>query len=274
MYQDLRSCVRCNNKLSRYFPLATGIRQSSSLSATLYLVYINELIDLVINSDKGAVIIDIQVGCPVQADDIALLSCNENSMHQMINICAEYSEKLKFEFSQAKSQIMIFTKRPIDINLTLHGRLIPICRSVKHVGLILDNKFNSTERTISACRTIRSLCMSMIKQGIHPSVPNPITCSKIILQLCYSKALYGCELWNNMTDNEHLLLERTHRYMCKYIQGLPKRTRTDISTSLLGWTSIKWLIDIKQNFFILADFVTYHSVACRDKSFLLAFYYV
>lgn len=27
MYQDLRSCVRCNNKLPRYFPLVRGIRQ-------------------------------------------------------------------------------------------------------------------------------------------------------------------------------------------------------------------------------------------------------
>ena len=236
MYRNLKRCVRYNNKLSRYFCMERGIRQGSSLSAKLYLVYINELIDLVSTSGNGAVIVDIQVGCPVQADDIALVSCNEKSMQDLINICSKYSEKWKFQFSQAKSQIMVFSKRPTEIDLKLHGSSIPVCKTLKHVGIVLDNKFNSTERTVTSCRTIKSLCMSLIKQGIHPSLMNPISCSKIVMQLCYSKALYGCELWSNLTENELLLLERTHRYVCKFLQGLPKRTRTDISTSLLGWT--------------------------------------
>ena len=91
---------------------------------------------------------------------------------------------------------------------------------------------------------IRSLRMSIIKQGIHP-----IVCSKIILQLCYTKAVYGCELWNNLTNNEMLLLERAHRYVCKYVQGLPKLTRTHKCITLLGWTTIECYIDSKKLLF-------------------------
>ena len=90
--------------------------------------------------------------------------------------------------------------------LRLDNNIIPECKTLKHVGIILENGFNSTERTITGCRLIRSRSMSIIKQGIHPSVMNPIVCSKIILQLCYTKALYGCELWNNLTNNEIVLL--------------------------------------------------------------------
>jgi hypothetical protein len=87
--------------------------------------------------------------------------------------------------------------------------------------------------------------MSIIKQGIHP-----IVCSKIILQLCYTKAVYGCELWNNLTNNEMLLLERAHRYVCKYVHGLPKLTRTHKCITLLGWTTIECYIDSKKLLFL------------------------
>ena len=249
LYSNLTSCVRYNNQVSRFFKLERGIRQGSSLSAKLYLVYINELIDLISNSNMSAVIVDINAGCPVQADDIALITCNEFLMQEMINICAKYSHKWKFNFSQSKSQVMTFSKRSLEPKLTLNNGTLPVCTSTKHVGITLNNRFDSLERTLSACRTIRSLCMTIIRQGVHPSVLNPITCGNIIIQLCYAKALYGCELWNNLSSKEVLLLERAHRYVCKYVQGLPKRTRTDFCTSILGWTSMERIIDRKKLLF-------------------------
>ena len=156
--------------------------------------------------------VDFNVGYPVQADDIALISSNVPFMQSLIDICVQYSKRWKFKFSPVKSQVMKFTKHTMHINLPLDNNIIPECKTLKHVGIILENGFNSTERTIAACSLIRLLSMSIIKQGIHPSVMNPIVCSKIILQLCYTEALYGCELWNNLTKNEILLLERAHRY--------------------------------------------------------------
>ena len=250
MYFDLKSCIRCNNDVSRYFRLDRGVRQGSALSAKLYLIYINELINIISNSGKGAVLVDLNVCCPVQADDIALVTSNEHNMQTLINMCVNYSQRWKFQFSPTKSQAMSFSKRKLSHNLRLDGRTIPSCETLKHVGIVLEHGFNSTERTISACRSIKSTSMSIIKQGIHPSVLNPVVCSKIILQLCYTKALYGCELWNNLTNNEKLLLERAHRYVCKYVQGLPKLTRSDKCTTLLGWTTIVGYIDTKKLLFV------------------------
>ncbi|CAC5382904.1 unnamed protein product [Mytilus coruscus] len=250
MYRDLKSCVRCNNVVSTFFSLESGVRQGSALSAKLYLIYINDLIDILSTSGKGAVMLDLNVGCPVQADDIALISPTFAGMQCMIDICYNNSVKWKVEFSPSKSQVLIFSKRTETYgNLKLNTDIIPVCNSVKHVGILLDARFNLTKRTLAACSKIRSVCMSIIRLGVHPSLLNPITCSKIIVQLCYSKGLYGCELWNNLTKHELLLLERTHRYICKYVQGLPKLTRTDKCTSLLGWIPIESIININKLLF-------------------------
>lgn len=252
MYSQLNSRVKYNNCVSKSFNLERGVRQGSALSAKLYLVYINNLIDQLTNSGYGAMIIDLKVGNPVQADDIALIAPTYPALQSMLDICYQYSQMFKFEFSPAKSEVMVFEcgRKEQKRDLLMNTEIIPVNECVKHVGILLESTFNSLARTQAACRTIRAVCMSIIKLGIHPSILNPITCSKIILQLCYSKGLYGCELWNGLTNNEQLLLERTHRMICKYVQSLPKLTRTDKCTSLLGWTSMECVIEMQKLFFM------------------------
>ncbi|CAG2253602.1 MIZ1 [Mytilus edulis] len=166
-------------------------------------------------------------------------------MQHLINICQTFSEKWAFKFSPTKSNVLRYSKKNKNVtsNLTLYDDIIPLVTSAKHVGILLNCKFRSMDQTLNACRVLRSTALSVLNSGIHPSILNPLTCSKIILQICYSKALYGCELWNNLTQTELTMLERSHRFVCKIIQGLPKRTRSDKCTSLLGWFSVESIIN-------------------------------
>ena len=113
--------------------------------------------------------------------------------------------------------------------------------SAKHVGIVLDTSLKTMERALNACRSLRGTVMSMLRTGVHPAVLNPLVCAKIIRQVCYPKALYGCELWGELSKTETLMLERTHRYICKIIQGL------QLMHSL-----------VKENFYSLGESVIYH----------------
>ena len=105
------------------------------------------------------------------------------------------------------------------------------------------------ESTVNACRTLRASAASVLRFGIHPAIMNPIVCAKIVRQICFAKALYGCEIWGHISDTEILMLERAQRYICKTIQGLPKLTRTDMCLSLLGWKPIHAIISEKKLLF-------------------------
>ena len=113
------------------------------------------------------------------------------------------------------------------------------------------------ERTLNACRSLRGTVMSMLHNGVHPAVLNPLVRAKIIRQVCYPKALYGCELWGELSKTETLMLERTHRYICKTIQGLPKLTRNDMCLSLIGCIQLMHS-SVKENFYSLGESVIYH----------------
>ena len=239
MYNDLSSAVLCNGVLSKWFKLNRGVRQGSALSAKLYLIFINDLIDQLEKCNKGASMHDLtNVSSPVLADDISLVATSRESAQEMVLICENYSKAWSFSFSAGKSKFLQFGKRTLGQNIVLYNEPILPVSCAKHVGIMLDTSLKTMDRTLKACRTIRSTAASVIRIGIHPAALNPIVCAKIIRQVCYPKALYGCELWGKLSDTETLMLERTHRYVCKFIQNLPRLTRTDMCLSLIGWNTI------------------------------------
>lgn len=251
IYTNVTSCVMSNGIKSRWIVMQRGILQGSALSAKMYLVFINGLLNIVENCQKGAIVADLRVNIPTQADDICLVSTKRIDLQYMLQLCETYSKIWRFSFSSTKSNIVQFSKQRksrTNIALNLYNCPLPVVDDITHVGVLLNNKFNSTERTLRACNKLRSGTMTLIRSGCHPSALNPLTVSKIIKAKVYPSALYGCELWS-LTNTEKLMLERAQHFIVKSIQGFETRTRTDMCTSLLGWTSIEGYIDIKKLLF-------------------------
>ena len=96
-----------------------------------------------------------------------------------------------------------------------------------------ENDMRSTDRTINASKK-RVSFMSIIGVGSHHDQLNPIASKKIYSSICLPRALFGCELWGILSKTEYRILEKTHRFCIKYLQGLPRRTRTDVCTAMLG----------------------------------------
>ena len=51
--------------------------------------------------------------------------------------------------------------------------------------------------------------------GLHPREMNPITCKKIYKSMCPPRALFGCDLWTQISKNEMTMLESAHRFCLK-----------------------------------------------------------
>lgn len=63
------------------------------------------------------------------------------------------------------------------------------------------------------------------------------------------KALYGCELWSNLSPSELQPLERVHTQCIKYMQQMHQCTRTDVALSCLGLLPIECEIDKRKLIF-------------------------
>ena len=73
-----------------------------------------------------------------------------------------------------------------------------------------------------------------------------ISAKKLHIAICLARALYGCELWYQMTKTDENTLEKTHRFCIKYFQGLKQRIRT----ASIDIANITTYIHIRQLLFI------------------------
>ncbi len=90
----------------------------------------------------------------------------------------------------------------------------------------------------------------MIGYGVKPLGLNPLTSASLYNKIVVPTTLYGCELWNGMTQSDAKLLNRHQHYIVKKIQGFPQRTRSDICESMLGLKRITAEIDKKKLMFL------------------------
>ena len=253
MYTGVIGGVFFNGHTSPPFFIKRGIVQGGALSAKLYLIFINDLLNDIESCGYRAVIADLKVNIPTQADDICLVSTHINGLQRMISMCEDYSRKWRFTFSESKSKLVSFSrvKNICKSNdLILYNCILPYVEEITHVGILLNRKCNSMSRTERACSKIKAGVMSLVRSGAHPSALNPLTIAKLVKIKMYPSALYGCELWI-LTKAELIMLERAQHFVVKSIQGFDRKTMTDLCTSLLGWTSIKGYIDIESFYFLV-----------------------
>ena len=71
----------------------------------------------------------------------------------------------------------------------------------------------------------------------------PLTLCKLYSLSVLPKALFGCELWHNISRSDMRQIGIAHHFCLKHSQGFRRDTRSDIVKGMLGITSIEAYID-------------------------------
>jgi hypothetical protein len=84
------SCIKWKNQISKsMISIEQGVRQGGALSADLYKVYVNPLLDRLSNSGLGGKIGNINCCAPTCADDVALIANNPFDIQTMVDIAVD-----------------------------------------------------------------------------------------------------------------------------------------------------------------------------------------
>lgn len=109
---------------------------------------------------------------------------------------------------------------------------ISINNSYKHLGIIQQSQFKSSDRTTESCNKDRKAYFAIRNDLSHNT--NPLTLVKLYQKIVLPTALYGCELWNNLKQTDLQILSKFQHFVLKDIQGLKISTRSDMCESMLG----------------------------------------
>ena len=249
IYTNMTSCVKYQGLQSECFDVLQGTRQGGKSSPIFYLAYINGLINELRDSGLGMCMYDMKLGSPTVADDMVLISFSLNGLQTMMDICYSYANRWRFQYNADKCSIITFNHSQPDFrvrHLMLGDNPVSEGESYVHLGIKCDSFLQTKNCVAEACNRIRGTFLSICNSGVHPAALNPISSRVLYNSVVLPKSLYGCELWNNISETDILKLERSHRFCIKYMQALHFSVSTDFALAALNIASIETIIDYRK----------------------------
>ena len=185
--------VTVNGTTSSKRPITCGVPQGSILGPLLFLIYINDLNEALLN-------------CSVFhfADDTNLLFSNKNPDHlhtainQELNLLFEWLCSNRLSLNVSKTEFIIFRppkKYLINrVTLKLNGVKLFESPKIKYLGIILDSRLTWKHHTHELCKKL-SRSVGIIYKVRH-------YCSAQVLRSLYfslfnSHLAYGLSIWGN-----------------------------------------------------------------------------
>jgi hypothetical protein len=145
MYSQLQSCVRTNTGLSSYFNCKIGTRQGCMLSPFLFIMFLNELIEELSNSNCHGIYVSEDEPCMLQflfADDIANVTDTPVQLQRIINTIHNFCNKYGMKVNLDKTKIIVFRRGGCLKNYEkwyYDGEQIEVVPYYKYLGMIYSS---------------------------------------------------------------------------------------------------------------------------------------
>ena len=250
-YTGMTSKIVYDGQESKPFNILQSTRQGSMWGGFFYLIIIDMLIKEIRELDCGVYMGEVFTGIHAQADDLALISASKNGLQKMMDTCFIFACKWRYNIHPLKSKVLVWGESKRFKNTCQEKRKwimgnndVSEVESHIHGGVLLSTAPSNTERTKLACRKGRSIMLSICNDQVLGSEKlNPLTLLKLYKTITLPSALFGCEMWSNLTSIEKSMLERLQRFCCKVIQEMPRRTRSHMCCTMLGLQTLEGYID-------------------------------
>lgn len=205
--------------------IPAGVPQGSVLSPLLYSLYTSDIrpsreSDIAFYADDSAFICQGKVSNAIVG-----------RMQRALNSASKYFSKWKIKINEQKSQAILFPfnkspKRQPTRKLMANGREIPFSKTIKYLGITLDEKLTFRQH-------IDSVCVSAVRCGralfplLNRKSKLDIRNKLMLYRMCIRPILtYGCQIWNDCAMTHRRKIQIIQNKNLKIIYNLPRRYPT------------------------------------------------
>ena len=185
LYLNMSCTVKWGTKHSRSFDIPSGTKQGGILSPDFFSLYVNDLIDLLVDSGFGCHIINMVITCLFFADDIVLLSPSRHGLQKLLDIASAYCKQFCLDFNVSKSKVMVIGRDLSSTDFTplrIDDRDLDFVHAFKYLGVhLVDGKelsFSAIPELLSFYRASNALINGRVKPK-----------NEILMKLLYSNCV-------------------------------------------------------------------------------------
>ncbi|MCG8044308.1 MAG: reverse transcriptase family protein, partial [Candidatus Thiodiazotropha endolucinida] len=248
LHANLTSYVFFKGCKSSRFSVTKGTRQGGVLSPYLFLCFIDDLLHELCSSNMGLTVHGVNVCCPTVADDMLLQALTKFGLQVLINICVRYFNMWRLEHNALKCNVLVCNETDAEYKRCnrrwmLGTEELRETDNYTHLGVICTKNMDTKLNIDVAASQIRRIFFGLVSSSFSEHDLHPLTWKSIYETVVLPKALYGCEMWMNITHSDMLKLERSHRLCLKAIQCVDRQTRTTVALGLIGSINIQYEIE-------------------------------
>ena len=231
------SCVRNNHDVTDLFDCPVGVRQGCTLSTSLFLIFINEIADYMLNAGRHGIqflpgLVELYI--LLFADDLALLSYTPVGLRNQLECLSTCCKRLKLEVNVEKSKAMVFRKGGflgVNESWYFEGKLLEVVNSYRYLGYSFTTMLSVTIGTQSLAVKGKEAAYGVLRMLRQYQDLNKKTFFKIFDSKITSILLYASEVWGTQQVEN---IEKVHLIACKRFLGLPRGTPNNIVYGELG----------------------------------------
>jgi Reverse transcriptase (RNA-dependent DNA polymerase) len=216
---DRKQFVFCNYFGSDFQLNCNGVPQGSILGPLLFLIFIDDIKDVLLAGDLQ-----------LFADDIAIIYSNENWDQIENNMNSDLKQ---LEIWMARNKLVVNTKKSIyitfgnheepDLNIIFSNDKLKLMQTVKYLGIYIDKKLNFKEHI----NFIVKKCSSIIGILFKLRHVLPLSVKKLIyFSLIHSHITYACEVWGHTSN---IYLEKINIVQKKAVKAMNGQSFTSHS---------------------------------------------
>lgn len=239
MYNDVQICIKYNGEYSDFFSSHTGVKQGEPLSPTLFLMFINDMVECIAPSADNAFIYnDFVLYTLLFADDTVLFSKSKVGLQSLLNNLQCYCKDFDITINKDKTKIVIFQNgRPPSCNndFYIDGSKVDVVNSYNYLGVLLsyNGKFKLNESKIVEQGSVAVHNLYNILSDCEISIDKKCFMFDTLVTPVLS---YASEVWG---FNEYCNIEKVHLKFCKFILNLKKSTVSSAVYGELGRMPLK-----------------------------------
>ena len=204
-------CVLIDGENSSWNDVTSGVPQGSILGPYLFLLFINDMPDVVTASTTALFADDCKIFKEIESHDDCLALQNDlNSLHQ-------WSTEWKMSFNASKCKILTISRsrNPISYDYHLDGVVLEHVGEFRDLGVV----FNESLSFKSHITSLVSRCNRMsgvVKRSVGFGAPQHVKLT-LFKALVRPHTEFSSQVWSPHSKTEIALLESVQRSMTRFI---------------------------------------------------------
>ena len=251
MYENAKSCVKQDGKISEFFSCNVGVRQGENLSPVLFAIYLNDFNESIGSSfngldslssdllDKLDVFLKLYV--LLYADDTIIMAETPEELQKALDKLTSYCEKWSLKINISKSNIIIFSAGKVKKypKFYVDQKEIKVVEDYVYLGVNFHYNGSFKNAIKKQIKQARKAMYALLSKTRILGLPLDIVLE--LFNVCVVPILlYGAEIWayENVED-----IEIFHRQFLRIILKAHKFTPNPMLYGETGSYDLNTLID-------------------------------